>query len=139
MTKIITADMSKPGLYQGTLATLDLRGNALHAGIVGRLRRTMEEKRAWRKLWDSTSCLRRCIDMEWRTETVLLRSSQLYFGDQWPQIKFNSQGWLYMLVPLWPSVVFSVTSEMLVTGLKRLLSNFGQLGVRSEKSENRQI
>ncbi len=32
--------------FQGTLATLDLRQNALHPGIVARLRRTMEEKRA---------------------------------------------------------------------------------------------
>ena len=32
--------------FQGTLATLDLRQNALHPGIVARLRRTMEEKRS---------------------------------------------------------------------------------------------
>lgn len=35
------------GSFRGTLATLDLRGNSLHSGIVSRLQRTMEEKRYW--------------------------------------------------------------------------------------------
>lgn len=54
-------DFAKAMEVNSTLATLDLRGNALHGGIVGRLRRTMEEKRSVLPLpFDSKICFLMC-------------------------------------------------------------------------------
>ncbi|CAK9071901.1 unnamed protein product [Durusdinium trenchii] len=54
-------DFTKAMEVNSTLATLDLRGNSLHSGIVSRLQRTMEEKRSVVPLpFDAKICFLLC-------------------------------------------------------------------------------